>query len=336
MEPINHQTKINAAEYASIWSQYINDSLSHCVLRYLLNDTKDENIRNLLQFALELSETHLKKTKQFLNQENLPIPIGFTDQDVTIDAPSLFTDTFKIVYLHIMAIHGLTRYAGATSVSIREDIRKYFIECTSQTLDLYDRVTNVSLQKGIINKPPSLNNQQTIEFEKKQTYLTGWFGKRRPINAIEISGVHLNMQKTMMKMVLELGFSQVCQSKELRDYMERARKICIKHFDILGSMLKEDNLHVSKSFDSEVTDSKVPPFSDKLMLFHIVTLLSAALGYYSEALSMSQRRDLSADYARMSTEISLVAEDGINLLIEKGWMEQPPTAADHEGLAKDK
>ncbi|MCA0150780.1 DUF3231 family protein [Rossellomorea vietnamensis] len=334
MEPINHQTKINAAEYASIWSQYINDSLSHCVLRYFLNDVKDEDISSLIQFALELSETHLEKVKQLLKQEGLPIPIGFVDQDVTIDAPSLFTDTFKVVYLHIMSIHGLIRYSGATSVSIREDIRKYFIQCTSQTLDLYDRATNVSLQMGIINKPPTLNNQQKIDFEKKQTYLTGWFGKRRPINAIEITGVHLNMQKTMVKMVLELGFSQVCQSKELREYMERARKICIKHFDILCSMLKEENLHVSKSFESEVTDSTVPPFSDKLMLFHIVTLLSAALGYYSEALSMSQRRDLSADYVRMSTEITLIAEDGINLLIEKGWMEQPPTATDHEGLAK--
>lgn len=148
-----------------------------------------------MEFALELSETHLEKTKQFISLENLPIPIGFTDEDVTVDAPSLFTDTFKIVYLHIITIRGLTRYAGATSVCIREDVRKYFIECTSQ-----------------------------------------------------ISGMHLNMQKTMVKMVLELGFSQVCQSKEERDYMERASKLCIKHFDILSSRLKEENLHVPKLF----------------------------------------------------------------------------------------
>lgn len=335
MEQVNHHTKINASENAVIWSQYVNDSLSRCILRYMLHDVKDEDIRDLLEFALELSETHLEKTKQLLSLENLPIPIGFTDEDVTVDAPSLFTDTFKIVYLHIMTIHGLTRYAGATSVCIREDVRKYFIECTSQSLELYDRVTSVSLNKGIINKPPTLNNQQKIDFVRKQNYLTGWFGKRRPINAIEISGVHLNMQKTMVKMVLELGFSQVCQSKEVRDYMERARKLCIKHFDILSSMLKEENLHVPKLFETEVTDSTVPPFSDKLMLFHIATLLSAAIAYYSEALSMGQRRDLTADYARMNTEIALIAEDGINLLIEKGWMEQPPSATDHESLAKN-
>jgi hypothetical protein len=335
MEQVNYQDKINASEYGIIWSQYLNDSMSRCILRYLLNDAKDEDTRALLQFALQLSETHIERTIQFLTQENYPIPIGFTDEDVTVNAPSLFTDTFKVIYLQIMSIHGLTRYAGATSVSIREDVRKYLIECTSQTLELYDRVTTVALSKGILSKPPTFNNKQKIDFIRKQNYLTGWFGKRRPINAIEISGAHLNMQKTMLKMVLELGFSQVCQSKEVREFFERARKLCKRHFHILGLMLEEENLHEPRIFESEVTDSTVPPFSDKLMLFHVATLLSAALGYYGEALSMCQRRDLSADYARMNMEIALIAEDGMNLLIENGWMEQLPTATDHENLAKD-
>lgn len=335
MEQVNYQDKINASEYGIIWSQYLNDSMSRCILRYLLNDAKDEDTRALLQFALQLSETHIERTIQFLTQENYPIPIGFTDEDVTVNAPSLFTDTFKVIYLQIMSIHGLTRYAGATSVSIREDVRKYLIECTSQTLELYDRVTTVALSKGILSKPPTFNNKQKIDFIRKQNYLTGWFGKRRPINAIEISGAHLNMQKTMLKMVLELGFSQVCQSKEVREFFERARKLCKRHFHILGLMLEEENLHEPRIFESEVTDSTVPPFSDKLMLFHVATLLSAALGYYGEALSMCQRRDLSADYARMNMEIALIAEDGMNLLIENGWMEQLPTATDHENLARD-
>src|SRR6476646_10124705 len=99
MEQVNYQDKINASEYGIIWSQYLNDSLSRCVLRYLLNDAKDEDTRALLQFALQLSETHIERTKQFLTQENYPIPIGFTDEDVTVNAPSLFTDTFKVIYL---------------------------------------------------------------------------------------------------------------------------------------------------------------------------------------------------------------------------------------------
>ena len=336
MNNINHETKITASELASLWMQYENDSLSRCILLYFINHAKDENIREVLQYALELAENHLEKVKQFLTQENYPIPIGFTNEDVTVEAPPLFTDTYMIVYLQIMAIHGMTRYSGAVSISIREDQRQYFIKCSYETMELYNRATNILLHKGIISKPPTLNNKQKIDFVKEQTFLRGWFGKRRPINAVEISAAYLNMQKTLMKIVLELGFSQVARSTEVRDYMERGRKLCEKHFNILTSMLEEDNLHAPRTFESEVTDSTVPPFSDKLMLYHVVTLLSAAIAYYGEALSVCQRRDLSVDYARMITEMGLLAEDGANLLIDNGWMEQPPTATDRGDLAKNK
>lgn len=101
-------------------------------------------------------------------------------------------------------------------------------------------------------------------------------------------------------------------------------------------MLVEENLHIPRTFESEVTDSIIPPFSDKLMMFHISSLLSSAIGYYGEAMSMCHRKDLSVDYAKMIAEIGLLAEDGMNLLIEHEWMEQPPLATDHEDLAKNK
>lgn len=334
MESVNHESKITATELAALWSQYMNDSLSRCILRYFIHHVKDEDIGAVLQYALKLSESHLQKVKEFLTNENYPIPIGFTDEDVTVEAPPLFTDTYTLVYIQVMAIHGLTRYSGAIGNCFSEEQRKYFIQVNTETMELYDRATHVLLHKGIISKPPTLNNHQKVDFVKKQSFLTGWLGKRRPINAIEISGTYLNMQKTMAKIVLELGFSQTAQSSDVRKYMERGRKLCQDHLKILSSMLTEDNLHIPRTFETEVTDSTIPPFSDKLMMFHIATLLSSAIGYYGEALSMCQRRDLSANYVRMVTEMGVLAEDGMNLLIENGWMEQPPLATDHEDLAK--
>jgi hypothetical protein len=336
MDSVNHCSRLSSSELANLWSQYINDSLSRCMLRNFIKNVQDTDISRVLQYALELSEKHLQKIKDFLTKENYPIPKGFTDEDVNIEAPALFTDTYLIVFIQIMAIHGLTRYAGAIGCTIGEDQRKYFKEVISETVKLYDFATNVLQDKGIISKPPTFNNHQKVEFIKKQSFLTGWFGKRRPISAIEVSGTYLNMQKTMTKMVLELGFGQVVQSKEVQKYMERARTICQNHFDILASMLKEDNLHIPRTFDSEVTDSTTPPFSDKLMMFFICMLLSSAIGYYGEAMAMCQRRDLAAKYAKMITDIGVLAEDGMNLLIENEWMEQPPLATDHANLAKSK
>jgi hypothetical protein len=42
------------------------------------------------------------------------------------------------------------------------------------------------------------------------------------------------------------------------------------------------------------------------------------------------------DYTRIIAEIGLYAEDGAQLLIKNGWLEQPPLAADRETLANDK
>jgi len=334
MNDQNHKTKSSASELGLIWSQYMNDSLSSCVLKYFIKTVEDEEIGDVLRYALELSEAHLEKIRYFLTQENYPIPKGFSHEDVNVNAPPLFTDTYKLVYIQIMAIHGMTRYAAAIGSSLREDYINYFIECTNETAKLYASSSNVLLQKGIVSKPPTLNNQQKVDFVTEQSFLTGFLGERRPLNAVEISGTYLNMQKTMVKMVLELGFGQVAKSKKVREYMERGRQICQKHFDRLTTKVKKDNLHIPRTFETEVTDSTVAPFSDKLMLFHITALLSSAIGYYGEALALCQRRDLAAAYMRMITEIGLLAEDGMNLLIENGWFEQPPIATDHEGLAK--
>jgi hypothetical protein len=336
MDKTTHSSRMTSSELANLWSQYLNDSLSRCLLIYFINNVQDQDIKEVLQYALELSENHLLKIKEFLTIENHPIPKGFTDEDVSVEAPALFTDTYLLVFIHVMSIHGLTRYAGAIACAIREDQRKYFKQVITESLELYERSTAVLESKGIISKPPAFNNHQTVDFIDSQSYLTGWFGKRRPISAVEVSGTYLNIQKTMTKIVLELGFSQVARSKAVRKYMERARQLCQNHFETLAKMLKEDNLHIPRTFDSEVTDSTIPPFSDKLMMFLISTLLSSAIGYYGEALSMCQRRDLAASYLKMIMEIGVLAEDGMNLLIENGWMEQPPLATDHEKLERDK
>ncbi|PAE22737.1 DUF3231 family protein [Bacillus sp. 7894-2] len=332
----NKQDKLTAAEHATLWSQYVNDSLSVCISRYFLNHVNDKKIRKVLEFALKLSESHIEKIEGFLSRENQPIPVGFTDKDVHVDAPLLFTDIFMGVYIHIMSIHGGTRYAGAIGNSTRQDIRKYMKQVIGESLELFDRTSDVLIEKGVIVKPPILNNQHEIDFIEKQSYLTGWFGKRRPINSIEISGIYVNMQKMMMKVVLELGFGQVAQSREVQKYMERSRLICRKHLEILSDLLKQSNLNIPRTFEAEVTDSTIPPFSDKLMMYHISTLLSASIGFYGEAMSMTQRRDIAALYAKMIAEVGILAEDGMNIMIDHGWFEKPPMATDHEDLSKKK
>ena len=51
---------------------------------------------------------------------------------------------------------------------------------------------------------------------------------------------------------------------------------------------------------------------------------------------VSQRRDLAIEYTRFMAEIGLFAEDGAQLLIKYGWIEQPPLADDRDKSANKK
>jgi hypothetical protein len=337
MGEINHNAQLTSSEIANLWSQYCNDSMAECVLSHYLKNVEDEDIKSILEFALNLSKSHLKKIIEFLNDANYPIPKGFSlEEDLNLNAPKLFSDSFVLLYMQVMTIHGLTGYAGAVSTSIRADQRSYFIQCNSDAMKLYDRVVELMLQKGIISRPPNINAPKEIDFVEKQSFLTGWFGKRRPLNAIEVSGVYFNMLKNVVKICLEVGFRQVANSKEVREYIHRGEQLCDKQFNILPTILSESNLTSPRKWEGEITSSTVSPFSDKLLLFHIITLIATAAGYYGAAYSLAQRRDLATEYVLLIADISKYAEDGVNMMIDKGWMEQPPTFDDRDELANHK
>jgi hypothetical protein len=330
----DHIVGLTSAEMANLWTQYMNDSMAACVFAHFLKHIQDQEIKDVLEYASDLAHSHLEQLPKFFTEENYPIPTGFNiKEDVIPDAPPLFTDTFLLNYMYVMTLHGLTGYAGGVSTSIREDQIRYFTKCNAETMELYARVVNIMLNKGIVSRSPFINAPSKVDFVKKQSFLTGWFGDRRPLNAIEISGICFNMQKSAVKVVLELGFSQVAQSKELRQYFNRGARICEQQFETLNAILADDHLPAPRKWSSEVSNTTIPPFSDKLMLFHILTLVTTAMGYFGAGLAVSQRRDLAAKYELLIAEIGLYAEDGAELMIDNGWLEQPPMADDRDKLA---
>jgi hypothetical protein len=63
----------------------------------------------------------------------------------------------------------------------------------------------------------------------EKIFVRCWLGKRRPLNAIEISNISFNMQKTVVKLVLEIAFSQVTHSKDLREYFQRGTALAVTY-----------------------------------------------------------------------------------------------------------
>ncbi len=98
--------------------------------------------------------------------------------------------------------------------------------------------------------------------------------------------------------------------------------------------MNEEHIPSPVTWDHTFMDSTISVFSDKLMMYHISSLNAPGAGNYGAALASSSRRDVSSHYTRLMTEILQYAEDGANIMINNGWMEQPPQADDRDELAR--
>jgi hypothetical protein len=329
-----HNSKLTAPEINNLWEQFINDSQAVCIGKHVLATAIEPEIRDVFKKALHYSEEHINYLKHKFQEEKYPIPIGFTQEDVDLQAPCLATDEFWLKYLHEMTIHGLFGYSAALSTTSREDLRQYFTRVNDEAMELYNATIQILLAKGLYHRPPYIPSPENPDFVKKQNFLTGWVGERRRLNALEISTLFFNLKKTLIAKGIALGFSQVAKHKDVREFMVRIVEVAHKHVEIFSSILAEDSLPSPPNWDDHITKSVVAPFSDKLMLNHIAYFLKAAVAYYGVGLSTNTRADLALHYSRVIAEDMKVGEDLTNLLIKHEWMERPPQAEDRKALAR--
>ncbi|MEH7336196.1 DUF3231 family protein [Neobacillus drentensis] len=329
-----HITKLTAAEVAQIWSAYMNSSMCKCLFTYFLETVEDHQIRSVIQHGLELAETHLDKLSAFFQKEGYPIPCGFNvEEDVNMAAPRLFSDSFMMHLVHNMTVMAFSFYAIAKTFAVRSDIDEYFAECVKELNEFDTNSKNLLLSKGLYIRSPYLVPSNEVHFVKSPNFMSGLLGNKRPLTAIEITNLFANLQKNTLGHAVMMAWSQVAQSKEVKKFMVRGKEIALKHSKVFGSVLEKDHLPVLMSFDTEVTDSKAAPISDKMMMFMATTLSALSIGLYGTSMATSARKDLALDYVRLSAEIASFAEDGAKIMIDNGWLEEPPLAVDRDKLA---
>jgi hypothetical protein len=71
------------------------------------------------------------------------------------------------------------------------------------------------------------------------------------------------------------------------------------------------------------------------MVFHKVDMFSIKIRSFANSLSLNGRKDIALMYMKALSEVALFVEDGANILIENGWMEQPPKAIDRDELSSN-
>lgn len=330
-----HNIKLTSSEVAQLWSGYMNSSLCNCLFTYFIEIVEDTQIKALVEKGMLLSREHLQKLNTIFTNEGYPVPCGFNvKEDVNLQAPRLFSDPFILYFIHHMGEMALGFYPIGKTICSRADTQEYFSTCLHE-LDEYDTLaTNLLLSKGLYIRSPHINPSEKVHFVKNEHFLGGWFGRRKTLTVMEISNLVVNMQRNALGKATMIGFSQVANSKEVREFMLRGKEIAEKHINVFGQALKESDLPVPMGWETGITSSQIAPFSDKMMMFITTALIGLSIGFYATSMATSFRKDLSLHYVRLSAEIGTYAEDGAKLMIKNGWLEEPPLSDDRNRLAK--
>mgnify|MGYP000103043163 CR=1 FL=1 len=327
--------QLTSSEIASLWLTYVNDSMAMCVISKFLTEVIDTDAKRVLEQAHRLSESHLNIVAQILKEEGHETPRGFGEEDVWINSPRLYFDSFFIMYMQNMASIGMTFYSTVLSDAYRQDVRNLYTEALKTSVDLHNMATEVMAGKGILTRSPYYTSYFKSSFVRHEdTFFSSIFGKKQPLLSFEVGKLFNNIQKNIVGEALLLGFSQVAQSEEVRKYMVKGKDISKDHITTMTSILNIENLPTSMVSDFLPTTSTIPPFSDKLMMFHTTSLIAIGAANYGVAMSTSVRNDLHIAYTRMITEIGAYAIEGAKIMIKNGWLEQPPQTADRTELSK--
>ena len=112
--------------------------MSTRILSYFLQHVEDPEIKILLEHVLNLSEELQRTIKEIFIKEKIPVPHGFTEEDVNLGAPRLFEDEFYVHYLKYAGKAGMSIYNVAVPLMYREDVRNFYLHWLNSTMELND------------------------------------------------------------------------------------------------------------------------------------------------------------------------------------------------------
>lgn len=324
--------RLTSTEIGGLWTTYMQDSVASCFLRYFQHHNKDEEILPIVEEALKVSEGHLKHIENIFTDEQIPIPNGFSEQDYDLTTPPIFYDLFGLSFVYGMSRIGMPTYGNIISTVAREDILLFFNDCMISSKDLYNKAVKLMLSKGIYDRPPKIPYPKEVSFISDKAYLGSFLGSDRPLNVIELTELFFRIEQNYFGSILLTGFLQIVKDEEIKKHLQKGKKLAEKQINISNEILHKDGMQGNIPVSLEVTDSTESPFSDKLILYFINLLNSSGINYMGHALSTSMRKDLGSKYIRLLPEILTYSEEGLELLIERKWFEQPPQSIDRQKL----
>ncbi|HLQ70680.1 MAG TPA: DUF3231 family protein [Bacillota bacterium] len=329
---------ITSSELGTLWVVYQKKTMMVRVIDYFLSKNQDSEAIEILQTFNEGENNFVNELTSIFKQEGAAVPVGFTENDVNLDAPPLFDDVYDVMYLRIMMEIATGIHALHMAMAYRKDIMDLYKRFTQFAEDYAEKTTEYLLRKGVLPKPPNVNIPHQIEFAEGKGYRAGFkpVGHRRSLNTVEVAYLHEAIDSNISGMKLMTGFAQVAEEKDVMKYFLRGKELSKTIIQKFSEILLDSDINVSSTSSGLVTDSTMPPFSSKLMMYNTSLLSSFSLGSNAIGTSFSLRKDLPPKILMIVKDIYEFASDGGDIMIKHGWMEEPPQMASRTQLSKGK
>jgi hypothetical protein len=314
--------------------------MSNCAMAVVLEHFKEslenEDIKSICSLAIQTADDQKEKFNTLFNQENYPLPVGFSSQeDLNSNAPKMVTDVFVLFYLHNMSKIDLALTAMCLADSVREDIRKIYSERMERAKGLYEQSIALLLQKGLFVRPPLITSTHESKPMADNGFLSNFFGlaNGRPLTAREANELHKNILMNYLGKSLLMALHQANSNDELKQLLLRGKELSSKIMQDLSQVLIENDLPVAMPSDTHVLVSKFSPFSERLIAFLVDEMNKYGLANYGYGAAVSSRKDLKTIYTRIIVDVYQYQDDIKKLMIKNNWMEKPPVALDRNALS---
>ncbi|WP_367576343.1 DUF3231 family protein [Shouchella shacheensis] len=147
--------KMSSTELGALWMTYQKKTLILRVLEYFIEKSEDKKAEQLLSGLWKKLQPKVDDLRTMFENEGAAVPIGFTKEDVNLEAPPLFENGFDIMFSRKLKEISMGMYTLHVSMSYREDIIQFYQDITDITQTYYKQFTQYLLEEGL-SFPPHL------------------------------------------------------------------------------------------------------------------------------------------------------------------------------------
>jgi hypothetical protein len=323
--------KPTAGEISNIWKYVIGNQAHLCFLEHWMHHAEDKELKVILQKSKDIANHIVNQGIELYQKAGFPQPIGFSlDKDVILDVPRLMSDKLIFFILQVLSEYGVYGYGLTLGKIETSEVMSFFQTCLRNSAELYQFITEIIKKKGYQHQSVYIPIPKKVEFVQEQSFLAGWWGEQRPVNAIEIDSLIFSLRGIILAKTMYMMLSQIAKDSKVRKFCKRGMKITKNRVEKIQSLNTAENLPFQATYETELTDSSISPFSERLIMFEGMSLAEIAIARYGNSLSAVVRRDLSSMFSLYIFETGTFLDDGLSLMIEKKWFEQPPLAAERK------